>query len=104
MTKSIDNLRRTLSADRVAARVVRWGALAIAALLLLLVGFFAIDRWHTPLMPAGEDATILQQGVYGLLSAALLAALAVTVIAAWHPLKDATPIRREGWFMPLMAG
>lgn len=104
MIQPIDNLRRTLSADRVAARVVRWGALAIAALVLLLVGFFAIDRWHTPLMPAGEDATIYQQGVYGLLSAALLAALAVTVIAAWHPLKDATPIRREGWFMPLMAG
>lgn len=104
MTKTIDNLRRALSADRVAARVVRWGALAILGLLLLLVGFFAIDRWHTPLMPAGEDATLAQQGIYGLLSAALLAALTVTVIAAWHPLKDATPIRREGWFMPLMSG
>ena len=104
MIKPIENLRRALSADRVAARVVRWGALAIAALCLLLIGFVAIDRWHTPLMPAGEDASAFQQGVYGLLSAALLAALTVTVIAAWHPLKDATPIRRERWFMPLMAG
>ena len=39
-----------------------------------------------------------------LLGAALLAALTTTAIAAWHPLKDATPIRRERWFAPLMAG
>ena len=37
-------------------------------------------------------------------AAVLLAALTVTVIAAWHPLKDATPIKREPWFMPMMAG
>ena len=75
MNKPIDNIRQTLSADRVAVRVVRWGGFAIAALCLLAIGFFAINRWHAPLMPAGEDATILQQGVYSLLSAALLAAL-----------------------------
>ena len=104
MTKFIKDLRRALSADRVAVRVVRLGALAIIALLLTLLGFYALNRWHTPLMPAGEEATVFQQGVYSLLSAALLAVLTVTAISAWHPLKDATPIRREGWFMPMMAG
>ena len=104
MTKFMTDFRRRLNADRVAARIVRWGLLAIIGLLLLLVAFYAIDRWYTPEMPAGEDATIVQQGVYGLLGGGLLAALTVTAIAAWHPLKDATPIRREKWFMPLMAG
>lgn len=104
MSNYIKKHTDALSADRVAVRVVRWGGFAIAALCLLAIGFFAINRWHAPLMPAGEDATILQQGVYSLLSAALLAALTVTVIAAWHPLKDATPIKREPWFMPMMAG
>jgi len=104
MNTFVDNFRRRLAADRVAARIVRWGLFAIIGLLLLLVGFYAIDRWYTPNMPAGEEATLVQQGVYGLVGAALLAALTVTAIAAWHPLKDATPIRRERWFMPLMAG
>ena len=104
MNKMIQNLRQRLDQDRVAARIVRWGLLIIAALLLLLVAYYAIDRWHTPLMPAGEEATDLQKGIYALLSAALLAALTTTAIAAWHPLKDATPIHRERWFAPLMAG
>ncbi|MBQ7088019.1 MAG: YfhO family protein [Clostridia bacterium] len=104
MTEKMQEIRRRLDADRVAARIVRWGVLAVVGLLLLLVMFYAIDKWHTPQMPAGEDASIVQTGVYGLLSAALLAALTTTAIAAWHPLKDATPIHRENWFMPLMAG
>lgn len=104
MTKFFEDFRRRLDADRVAARIVRWGMLAVIGLLLLLVAFYAIDRWYTPEMPAGEDATMVQQGVYGLLGGGLLAALTVTAIAAWHPLKDATPIRREVWFMPLMSG
>ena len=104
MQKLIENIRQKLEKDRVAARIVRWGLLIIACLLLLLVAFYAIDRWHVPEMPAGEEATSLQKGVYALLSAALLAALTTTAIAAWHPLKDATPIRREKWFAPLMSG
>ena len=104
MEKLIQNIRRRLDEDRVAARIVRWGLLIIAGLLLTLVAFYAIDRWHTPLMPAGEEATELQKGVYALGGAALLAALTTTAIAAWHPLKDATPIHRERWFAPLMAG
>ena len=104
MTKLIENIRQKLETDRVAARIVRWGLLIIACLLMLLVAFYAIDRWNVPLMPAGEEATSLQKGIYALLSSALLAALTTTAIAAWHPLKDATPIRREKWFAPLMAG
>ena len=104
MTSFIQNIRQRLDRDRVAARIVRWGLLTIACLLMLLVAFYAIDRWHTPLMPAGEEATDLQKGVYSLLGSAILAALTTTAIAAWHPLKDATPIRRERWFAPLMSG
>lgn len=104
MQKLIQNVRLKLEQDRVAARIVRWGLLTIACLLLILVSFYAIDRWHTPEMPAGEEATALQKGIYALGGAALLAALTTTAIAAWHPLKDATPIRRERWFAPLMAG
>ena len=104
MTEKMKEFRQRLDADRVAARILRWGALAIVGLLLMLVAFYAIDTWHTPQMPAGEDATLAQIIVYGLGGAALLAALTVTAIAAWHPLKDATPIHREHWFMPLMAG
>ena len=104
MNKLMQNLRQRLDQDRVAARIVRWGLLIIAALLLMLVAYYAIDRWHTPLMPAGEEAIDLQKTIYTLLSSALLAALTTTGIAAWHPLKDATPIRRERWFAPLMAG
>ena len=104
MSKYFDDLRRRLDADRVAAQIVRWTVFAILGLVLTAVAFYAIDRWHTPLMPAGEDAGIVQRGVYGVLSAALLAALTIAVIAAWHPLKDATPIQRKKWFMPLMAG
>ena len=55
MTKFFDDFRRRLNADRVAARIVRWGMLAIIGLLLLLVAFYAIDRWYTPEMPAGEE-------------------------------------------------
>ncbi len=104
MTKFIENIRRRLEEDRVAARVVRIGLLTIVGLLLLLVTFYAIDRWHTPEMPAGAEADAFQKGAYALLSAALLAALATTAVAAWHPLKDATPICRRRWFAPLMAG
>lgn len=104
MEKLIQNIRLKLEQDRVAARIVRWGLLLIAGLLLTLVAFYAIDRWNVPLMPAGEEATELQKGIYTLCSAALMAAMVTTGIAAWHPLKDATPIRREKWFMPLMSG
>ena len=97
-------LKQRIEADRLAVRIVRLGLLAIAFLLMLLVAFYAIDRWHTPEMPAGEDATDLQKGLYALLGAGLLSALAVMVIAAWHPLRDATPIRRKRWFCPLTAG
>lgn len=102
--KFIQNIRQRLEEDRVAARVVRLGLLAIVCLVLLLMAFYAIDRWHTPEMPAGDEADAFQKGAYALLGAALLATLATTAIAAWHPLKDATPIRRERWFAPLMAG
>lgn len=97
-------LKQKVESDRVAVRIVRWGLLAIGFLLMTLVAFYAIDRWHTPQMPAGEDASDLQKGLYALLGSALLSALAVTVIAAWHPLRDATPIRRKKWFCPLVAG
>ena len=97
-------LKRKVEADRVAVRIVRWGLLAIAFLMLTLVAFYAIDRWHVKLMPAGEDATDLQKGLYTICSAGLLAALTVTFIAARHPLRDATPIKRTKWFCPLMAG
>lgn len=102
--KLIATIRQKLDEDRVAARVVRWGLLLIAALLLTLVAYYAIDRWHVPMMPDGEEAGVVQRCVYALLGSALLAALTTTAIAAWHPLKDATPIRRERWFAPLMAG
>ena len=46
----------------------------------------------------------MQKGLYALLGAGLISALAVTAIAAWHPLRDATPIRRKRWFCPLTAG
>lgn len=97
-------LKRKVEADRLAVRIVRLGLLAIAFLLMTLVAFYAIDRWHTPEMPAGEDATDMQKGLYALLGAGLISALAVTAIAAWHPLRDATPIRRKRWFCPLTAG
>ena len=82
MTKHIENFKRRLDADRVAARIVRWGLLAIVGLLLLLVAFYAIDRWYVPEMPAGDSATAVQKGVYALLGGGLLAALTVTAIAA----------------------
>ena len=100
----IANIRQKLDEDRVAARVVRWGLLLIAGLLMTLVAYYALYRWHTPMMPDGEETAILQRGAFALLGAALLAVLTTTVIAAWHPLKDATPIRREPWFAPMMAG
>ena len=46
----------------------------------------------------------MQKGLYTICSAGLLAALTVTFIAARHPLRDATPIKRTKWFCPLMAG
>ena len=58
MTEKMKEFRQRLDADRVAARILRWGALAIVGLLLMLVAFYAIDTWHTPQMPAGEDATL----------------------------------------------
>ena len=97
-------LKQKIEADRVAVRVVRWGLLTIAFLLMVLVAFYALDRWHVEMMPAGEDATDLQKGLYTIFSSCLLSALAVTVIAAWHPLRDATPIHRTKWFCPLVAG
>ena len=104
LSEAFVRVRKKVEADRVAVRVVRWGLLTIAFLLLTLVAYYAIDRWNVPQMPAGEDATDLQKGLYALLGAGLLSALAVTVIAAWHPLRDATPIKRTKWFCPLMAG
>ncbi len=97
-------LKQKIEGDRVAVRVVRIGLLAIAFLLIMLVSFYALDRWHVKLMPAGEDATELQKSLYTVLGSGLLAALAVTTIAAWHPLKDAAPINKTKWFCPLMAG
>ena len=97
-------LKQRIEADRLAVRIVRLGLLAIAFLLMVVVAFYAIDRWHTPEMPAGEDATDMQKGLYALLGAGLISALAVTAIAAWHPLRDATPIHRKRWFCPLTAG
>ena len=104
MTKIVNNIRQWLDEDRVAARILRWALLSVLCVALILVSFYAIDRWHTPEMPAGEDATDLQTVLYGLLGGTLLSALATTAIAAWHPLKDATKIRRDKWFAPLMAG
>lgn len=104
MTKIVNNIRQWLDEDRVAARIVRWALLSVLCVALILVSFYAIDRWHTPEMPAGEEATNLQTVLYGLLGGTLLSALATTAIAAWHPLKDATKIRRDKWFAPLMAG
>ena len=104
MTKIVNNIRQWLDEDRVAARIVRWALLSVLCVTLILVSFYAIDRWHTPEMPAGEEASNLQTVLYGLLGGTLLSALATTAIAAWHPLKDATKIRRDQWFAPLMSG
>ena len=104
VSAAYQRLKRKVEADRLAVRIVRLGLLAIAFLLMVLVAFYAIDRWHTPQMPAGEDATDMQKGLYALLGAGLISALAVTAIAAWHPLRDATPIHRKRWFCPLTAG
>ena len=102
-TSRFTRLRQKIEADRVAVRIVRWGLLAITFLVILLLVFCALDRWHVIQMPAGEDATEAQKGLYTLMGAALLAAMAVTAIAAWHPLRDATPMRRTKWFCPLTA-
>lgn len=104
ITGIVADARRRIEEDRVAARVVRWGLLIILFLLLTLLAFYALDRWFVPEMPAGEEATAAQKAVYPLLSAALLAVLTTTVVAAWRPLKDATPLRRTVGFAPLMAG
>ncbi len=104
MTKIVNNIRGWLDRDRVAARILRLAVLAILCVVLLLVSFYAIDRWHTPQMPAGEDATTLQVVLYGLMGGALLSGLATAAIAAWHPLKDATKIQRDRWFAPMMSG
>ena len=86
LSEAFVRVRKKVEADRVAVRVVRWGLLTIAFLLLTLVAYYAIDRWNVPQMPAGEDATDLQKGLYALLGAGLLSALAVTVSRAAVPM------------------
>ena len=38
----------------------------LAGLLMTLVAYYALYRWHTPMMPDGEEAHVLQRGAFAL--------------------------------------
>ena len=100
----IANLRQRLSEDRAAARVVRLGLLLIGWLLMMLVIFYSLDRWHTIHMPDGESTATLQKGIYALFASGLIAGLVTTLIAACCPPKDAISKEWAWWQAPVTAG